>query len=64
MHYKRLQAELEEIVQYLREPHKFTTLGGKLPKVRTPGCLSSAKWGRDFRANKVLVLALVVGFLL
>eukprot|EP00959_Pyramimonas_sp_CCMP1952_P023646 496972-Pyramimonas_sp.AAC.2 len=28
------KAELEEIVQYLKNPTKFTRLGGKLPKVR------------------------------
>lgn len=27
-----MQSELEEVVEYLKDPHKFTVLGGKLPK--------------------------------
>lgn len=27
--------ELEEVVEYLKNPTKFTRLGGKLPKVKT-----------------------------
>ena len=30
------KAELQEIVEYLKNPGKFTRLGGKLPKVRSP----------------------------
>jgi hypothetical protein len=33
------KAELEEIVEYLKDPHKFTALGGKLPKV----CLEAGR---------------------
>ena len=29
------KSELEEIVEYLKAPQKFTKLGGKLPKVGT-----------------------------
>jgi ATP-dependent Zn protease len=28
--------ELEEVVEYLKNPSKFTCLGGKLPKVYPP----------------------------
>lgn len=34
------KSELEEIVEYLRNPAKFTRLGGKLPKVRARISLS------------------------
>jgi ATP-dependent Zn protease len=31
--------ELEEVVEYLKNPSKFTRLGGKLPKVITMHCI-------------------------
>lgn len=33
---------MEEVVQYLKDPQKFTTLGGKLPKVCMDWLVSSS----------------------
>lgn len=37
--------ELEEIVEYLKAPEKFTKLGGKLPKVGVGGCVGGCVQG-------------------
>ena len=33
-----VEVELEEVVEFLKNPEKFTRLGAKLPKVRAPVC--------------------------
>jgi len=38
------KAELEEIVEYLKNPAKFTRLGGKLPKVCSGPLTSFVKY--------------------